>query len=148
MFTTLDRHVFGEWLKVFLLALGATLGLLMLYAMYDDLGDLIEFGASPADIFYYFLVLTPSFLPAILPVALLVSALFSLGQMHRNNEIIAMRACGLSLWRITRTLWLAGAALAALLFQLNARLIPWSVEESRRIYQNYAMAGERASGRG
>ncbi len=142
--TLLDRHVFREWAKVFLLAAGAALGLLLMHAMYDDLGDFIGSGAGFAGAAVYFLVLMPSFLPAVLPVALLISLLFSLGKMHRDNEITAMRACGLSLWRITRALWLAGIALAAALFALNAKAVPWSVESARRIYRGRAAGAREA----
>ena len=137
-----DRHIFCEWLKAFTLALGVILGLLLLEDMYDDMPDLIDYGAGPSEIFRYYLVLIPSFLPTILPVALIISILFSLGNLHRNNEIMALRIGGLTLWRITRSLWMAGVALSLLLFYLNAHLVPRSVELSRTIRENYAFANE------
>ena len=126
-----DRHILVTWVKSFSLVLGATLGLLILEDIYDDLIDLIGYGAGLRDVAHYYLVLLPSFLPTVLPVSLMISILFSLGRLHRNNEIIAMRTCGLSLLRITRTLWIAGFAVSIGLFFLNAHLVPWSVEQSR-----------------
>ena len=140
--TTIDRHIFCEWLKAFTLALGVILGLLLLEDMYDDLPDLLEYGAGPWEVARYYVVLTPSLLPTILPLALIISILFSLGNLHRNNEILALRAGGLNLWRITRSLWLAGGALSLLLLYLNAHLVPRSVELSRTIRENYAFASE------
>jgi len=138
--TTFDRYIFSEWVKTFLLAMGLTLGLLLMEDMYDDLPDLLVYGASIMDVAWYYLVLVPSFLPIVLPLALMISVLFSLGNLHRNNEIIAMRACGLSLYKLTRSLWTMGIAFTFLLFYLNAQLVPWSVEQSRKIWDNYAFA--------
>jgi LPS export ABC transporter permease LptG len=134
--SAIDRYILGEWMKAFCLALGATLGLLVLEDLYDDLPDLLEDGANWAEVVRYYVFLTPSFLPAVIPISLMVSILFSLGNHHRNNEITAMRACGMSLWRISRTICLAGLVLAVGLFALNGKLVPQSIEAARIIREN------------
>jgi len=141
----LDRYVFLEWLKIFLLAVAATLGILLLERLYDDLTDFFDWGASTGDTIRYFLLYTPSFLPTIIPISLLISLLFSLGNLHRNNEIIAMRAAGMSLGRISRGLWVAGVLLSLLLLYLNARLVPWSVEQSRVLKDNLRFSAQAQS---
>lgn len=133
-----DRHILITWLKAFGGALGVTIGLLLLERMYDTLPDLIGFGASYLKIVTYYAMLIPGFFPILLPLALLISLLFALGSLRKNNEITAMRAGGLSLWRITRTLWIAGALLSALLFYLTAHVIPKTVVHSREIWENLA----------
>ncbi len=130
---TLDRHILGEWLKILGLVLTAAVGLLLMQEMYDDFGDLLDNGAGAIDIAVYYAVLMPSFLTVVLPLALLVSLLYSLGQLHRNNEFTAMRAAGLSLFRLTRGIWVVGVLCCGLMWLFNSRVVPWSVEESRRI---------------
>ncbi len=132
----IDRHIFTEWLRTFLLAISATLGLLLIYDMYDNLGDLLDFNAGFKDIMYYYTILLPTLVPAILPIAFLVSLLYSLSTLHSNNEIIALRACGVSFWKITRTLWYTGIVFSLGLFYLNSKIVPWSVEETRLIWEN------------
>lgn len=138
----LDRYLFIEWLKTFLLALAATLGVLLLEDIQDDLQDFIQWGASTGDILKYYMYLLPSFLPTILPLSVLISMLFMLGNLHRNNEIVAMRASGLHLFTITRPLWLAGLLISGAMLYLNAHLVPVSVELSRSIRENFRMADE------
>ena len=134
----IDWYVFVEWFKVFLLTLFVLIGLLIISDLQDNLPDLLGFGASNLEILRYYLIKIPSFVPIALPMGFMVSLLFSLGQFHRNHEITAMRAAGFSLFRITRSLWLSGIILTVLLFQMNARIIPWSVEEARQIWNDYA----------
>lgn len=134
----IDRHVLSECLKTFAMALCAFVGLLLLQNVYDNLKDLIDMGVGWRSILYYYGVLLPSYLPTVLPLVFMISILFSLGQLHRNSEIVAMRACGLGLWKITRSIWVLGAALSLALFVLNAKIVPWSVEESRSIWDGYS----------
>lgn len=128
-----DRYIFREWLKIFVLVLGATFGLVLMQALYDNFRDLLDAGATREDIFYYFLVRLPRFFSVVLPLTLLVSLLYSLGKLHRNNEIIALRAAGASLFEITRVLWFAGLMLCGLSWWLNASVIPWSIDVSDKM---------------
>jgi lipopolysaccharide export system permease protein len=129
----IDRYVLREWLKIFGLVLGATLGLLLMQALYDDFRDLLDEGATAGDIAFYFVVSTPNSFSVVLPLALLVSLLFSLGQLHRNNEIVAMRAAGVGVGRITRVLWLCAGLLCGLSWFLTSEVIPRSIEQSRTL---------------
>ena len=103
-----------EWAVAFALTLGVVMGILVLQNMYDSLPDLLDTGAGFQAIVFFYLLSLPAYIPAILPIAFLVSLLFSLGALHRNNEIIAMRAAGASLLRLSRGLWGVGVSALAL----------------------------------
>ena len=135
-----DRYILSEWLKVFILTMGVIFGLLIIGDIQDNLQDLLGFGASVQQIFHYYVTLLPALIPVALPVAFMISLLFSLGQLHRNHELTAFRAAGLSLFQITRSLWFAGILLMILLFQMNANLIPWSVEQSRQLWNDLSFS--------
>ena len=124
------------------LVLGATLGLLLMQALYDDFRDLLADGAKFNDLAIYYMIKLPSYLSVVLPLALLVSLLYTLGLMHRNHEITALRAAGVGLFRITRSIWVAGVLLCGVTWYINATVIPWSVEASRDIRTNLAYRSE------
>lgn len=132
----LDRYIFVEWLKFFLVAIGVTLGILVLHDMYNNLGNLIEWGAGTGEILLFYGLLIPTLIPTVLPISLLLSVIYVLGTFHRNNEITAMRAAGMNIYRITRSLWLGGFVLAGVLLWLNADVIPYCKENSRTLYEN------------
>jgi lipopolysaccharide export system permease protein len=132
----IDRYLLREWLKMLGLVLGATLGLLLMQAMYDDFRDLLQAGAVFVDIVVYYMVRLPSYLSVVLPLSVLVSLLYTLGLMHRNHEITALRAAGVGLFRITRGIWAAGLLLCAITWVINAMVIPWSETASDRIREN------------
>ncbi|MEZ5275814.1 MAG: LptF/LptG family permease [Opitutaceae bacterium] len=140
MFKTLDRHILSEWLAILGLVTGATFGLLMLEDMFGGIRDLLRFGASIGQIGFYYLILAPSFLKMVLPISILISLLYSLGRLHRNNEFTALRSAGIGLVRMTRWIWVVGFVLSGLLFFLQGGVIPWSVEQSRRLWDNLEFA--------
>lgn len=128
-----DRHLLREWLGILGLVLGATMGLLFVQVLYDDFRMLADLGARGGDLWGYFFVTIPGFLAVVLPLALLISLLFVLGKLHRANEFTALRAAGVSLWRITAPVWLVGVLACGVSWYLNARVVPWSVQESREM---------------
>jgi len=144
--TLIDRYLLREWLKILGLLLCATMGLLLLQALYDNFRDLIEVGASVGDMLFYYAVLMPSYFSVVLPIALLLSLLFVLGKLHRNNEITAIRAAGLNIFATTRILWVAALFFCGVSLLLNARVVPWSVETSRRMLESFEFRAEERKG--
>jgi lipopolysaccharide export system permease protein len=142
---TFDRHLLREWLKALGLVLAASLGLLMMQVMYDSFRDLRDMGAKTADMAVYFLVTVPSFFAIVLPLALLVSLLFALGQLHRHFEFTPMRAAGVGLFRLTRPIWAVGVLCCLFSLWLNSSIIPWSVEQSRTVYEQLQFRREKKS---
>lgn len=122
--TLIDRYLLREWLKILGLLLCATMGLLLMQALYDNFRDLIDVGASLGDMLSYYAVLMPSYLSVVLPLALLLSLLFVLGKLHRHNEITAIRAAGLNIFSTTRVLWVAALFFCGVSLLLNARVVP------------------------
>ncbi|MDB6095137.1 MAG: permease YjgP/YjgQ family protein [Verrucomicrobia bacterium] len=130
---TYDRHLLREWLSILGIVLGAMVGLMLVQVMYDDFRVLRELGARGLEMWMYFFVTMPSFLANVLPVALLLSLLFVLGKLHRANEFTAMRAAGVSMFRITAPIWAVGVLACGLSWWLNSSVVPWSVETSRSL---------------
>jgi LPS export ABC transporter permease LptG len=138
----IDRYLLAEWLKLLGLLLAATLGLLLMTKLYDDLRDLFELGVATRDILHYFAAQMPSYLSVVLPLSMLLSLLFVLGKLHRNNELTAIRAAGLNIFSTTRSLWLAGVVLCGISLLLNAKIVPWSVETSRSLMDGFQLRAE------
>ncbi len=128
---TFDRHLLREWLQILALVLVATCGLLLVQVCYDDFQRLREAGARGWELWRYVLVTMPGFLAVVLPLALLVSLLFTLTKLHRANEFTAMRAAGVGFFRLMRPVWLAGVLACGVAWWLNSEVVPWSVEQSR-----------------
>jgi lipopolysaccharide export system permease protein len=135
--TVIDRYILREWLKILGLILCVTVGLLFIQALYDDFRDLIEVGVGLSDMALYYATVLPSYLSIVLPISLLLSLLFVLSKLHKNNEITAIRAAGRNIFGATRALWVVSFGFCGLSLLLNARVVPWSVETSRRLIESF-----------
>ncbi|CAI8265488.1 MAG: Lipopolysaccharide export system permease protein LptG [Opitutia bacterium UBA7350] len=140
----IDRYILKEWLVAFLLTFSLVVGVLILHNMLDKLPDLFQAQATFLQILYYISLTLPAYLTLVLPIIFLVSLLFAVGNLHRNNEIIALRAQGVSLLRICRSLWVVGFLLSMGLFYLTAFLVPQTVERSRTFYDQLDYAAREA----
>jgi len=128
---TFDRHLLREWLQMLGLVLAATCGLLLVQVLYEDFRQLRDLGARGSVFWWYLAVTIPSFLSVVLPFALLVSLLYTLGKLHRANELTAMRVAGVGFARLTAPIWLVGLLCCGVSWWINTTIVPWSVEESR-----------------
>src|SRR5437899_1518665 len=96
----LDRYLLRE----LLVPLGYCLsGFLLLWVVQDLMNEMNNFqnaNMRSGDVLEYYLVMMPEFLVLVLPMALLLALLYALTNHARHQEITAMRAAGISLWRI------------------------------------------------
>jgi len=98
MLSTLNRYVFRELLRVFILASVALTLILSLGSILQPIG---EYGVGPRQVVYlmgYFLPITLTF---VLPMAALFSGALVYGRLASDNELDACRASGISLPAMT-----------------------------------------------
>ena len=142
----LDRYILAEWAKVFALSLLSFMGLLMLSEGYNWIPDFLGWGASFGTILNFMLLGLVKDLSMLIPVSLLISVIFVLATMNRNQEISAARAAGIGMWRLTAPLWAAGLFLAGLLTLLNAVLVPDALEARNGLAEEAQFAALKAKG--
>ena len=129
--STLDRYILAEWLKVFGVSLIVLIGLLVLQDAADHAEDFRQGFAGTGEVAAYYAWLVPSYLPWLLPIALFVSTLFVVATLRRNNEIAVLRACGVNVLRLSRSLLVTALLLSALSYGLNAKWSPLAMEKAQ-----------------
>ncbi|HVU27001.1 MAG TPA: LptF/LptG family permease, partial [Verrucomicrobiae bacterium] len=133
----LDRYLFRELLTPLAYCLGGFLIFWISYDLFDELDEMQERKLRLLDIIEYALAMTPEFIVTILPIALLLALLYALTNHARHNEIIAIRAAGVSLWRICVPYFIVGFMASAMLFVLNELCVPRSTDLANRIKTKY-----------
>lgn len=131
----LSRYVLKEYLKVLMITLGA---LVLIFLTIEFLEKIRKFSEKNAELIWvleYFLYKSPRLVFDVLPLAVLLSTLLTLGGLSKNNEVIAFMSSGVSVFRLTRPLVVFGALLSILLFILNGTLIPTSLHKSRNVQE-------------
>lgn len=129
----LDRYLLRELLVPFVYCLGGFLLVWVSFQLFTELGDLQEKNLRFGDIVEYYAAQTPEFLVTVLPVALLLAVLYALTNHARHHEITAIRAAGVSLWRLALPYFAVGLASGFVLFALNEVWAPDGAEQAERI---------------
>jgi len=121
----LDRYLFRHVLGACLAAVGLFGFVLLLgNAVRDLLGGVLA-GQLPALVFLKLLVLLVPYVAAYaLPMGILTGVLLTLGRLSADSEITAMRAAGVSVWRLSRAIVILGLCGAGLGLYLNFEAMP------------------------
>jgi lipopolysaccharide export system permease protein len=138
----LDRYLFRELLTPLAYCLGGFLVFYTSFDLFTRLPDLQEHKLHLGDVLEYAVAQMPGFLVLVLPVALLLALLYSLTHHARYHELTAMRAAGISLWRICLPYFAVGLAATAAAFALNELLVPRSADWAFRIKTRYVQTAD------
>lgn len=74
----------------------------------DNASEFLQAGTGLLDMAFYYTLRLPSMVIMIVPICLLLAVLYSLSSLTRHSEITAMRASGVSIYRIIRPYMLMG----------------------------------------
>ncbi len=91
-------------------------------------------GTLPTDAVFYLLVLkSVSSLPALLPLALYLAVLLSLGRMYKDNEMTALSAGGIGIGGVLRVISLYSVLVAFFMFFISFYASPWAQHQALEI---------------
>jgi LPS export ABC transporter permease LptG/LPS export ABC transporter permease LptF len=120
----LDEYVIREFLNMFFLVLAGFVMLMLVFTFFDLVGDILRNHIPLTTVGAYLVNLTPSMLYQIAPLAVLIAVLVTFGVLNRNSEIIAMKATGISLYRLVVPIVSISAILAISLFLFDEFYLP------------------------
>jgi LPS export ABC transporter permease LptG/LPS export ABC transporter permease LptF len=120
----LDAYVVREFLGMFLVVLGSFVMLMLVFTFFELVGDIIRNHVPLGMVGDYLFNLAPSMIYTITPLAVLIAVLVTFGVLNRNSEIIAMKATGISLYRLVIPIVSISAILAIALFVFDDYYLP------------------------
>lgn len=140
--TIVQRYIGAQFIG---LLVPMTVGFLLLYLLidlFDRLHILIEHHATVDEAARYFLFKIPLMLTRITPPAVATSALLTYALLGRRNEIVALRAGGVSLVQTAAPVLVLGGAISVAAFVWNETVVPYASRQFQ--YVNNIEIRERA----
>jgi len=120
----LDDCVLRDFAVNFGLVVGSLVVLSLIFTVFELLGDILRNQVSPWIVGEYLLNVTPYFLYNTAQYGVLLAVLITLGLMQRSNEITALKATGISIYRVIVPVLLAGSMVAVALFLSDQFYMP------------------------
>ncbi|MDR3719576.1 MAG: LptF/LptG family permease [Bryobacteraceae bacterium] len=95
-----DTYVLNAFIYYFAILLGGLVIFIEVFTFFELLGDVFRNDIAIHEVLEYLFFLAPKLIYDTAPVSVLVAALVTFGVLAKNNEIIALKACGVSLYRL------------------------------------------------
>ena len=130
--TILHRYITQNIIVSFLIGL-------LVYTFISFMGNMIKIadllikGVDPLSIAKLFLLFMPYLLTICMPMALLTAVLLVFGRLSRENEITALRSCGVSILRFVSPIILLGIFVSIFCIILNNKIVPFSHYSARKL---------------
>jgi LPS export ABC transporter permease LptG/LPS export ABC transporter permease LptF len=120
----IDRYIVRTYVEKYALVLTAFWAIYVLVSFMDLFDDVQQNKVKGVVVFHYYTFFTPSIAHLLTPVAVLVAVLITFGVMARYNEITAMKAAGLSIYRIVFPALALSALICFGMFEVAEYLLP------------------------
>jgi LPS export ABC transporter permease LptF/LPS export ABC transporter permease LptG len=123
----LDRYVSLTYLRIFGLSFAGLTGLFYIAAFLDLSDKIFKGQATGKMVLAFFLYQTPEYIYYVIPLSVLIGTLVTIGLLTKNSELIVMKACGISLYRVAVPLLACGLVAGGMLFALEQTILgPWT----------------------
>ena len=122
----IDVYLLQQFFYYFLVLLAGFILIFDAFTLFDLLGDISKNNIPVSMVLSYFRYLVPLMIYQLAPLATLVATLVTLAVLAKNNEVIAFKASGMSLYRLVLPLTLAGCLIAGGMFLLDDTYLPYA----------------------
>jgi lipopolysaccharide export system permease protein len=100
--------------------------ILLMQFLWKYIDDLVGKGLEGTVIAQLLFYASATFVPMALPLAILLSSLMTFGNLGEHYELVAMKAAGISVWKIMRPLVILSVAISMLAFLFSNYVQPYA----------------------
>lgn len=118
----LQKYTLKELVAPFFLSLLFFIFILLVGNLVKLADLLVNKGVSLIDILRIFILLTPKLAGFILPMSVLTAILLTFGSLAQHNEIIAMKTCGINIWKMMTPVIVLGFLLSLIALIINDQI--------------------------
>jgi lipopolysaccharide export system permease protein len=129
----LFRYLLREYAKIFLMCFAGLMTIYLVIDFFEKVRRFLSFDATWLDVLSYFALKIPGVSYQIVPLAVLMATLLTLGLLSRNNEITAIRSCGISLPWIASPFLTFAVVMSLVLLLFSSTVIPLATNKAEEI---------------
>ncbi len=129
----ISRYVVREHIGPFAFALIALTSLMLLNFISRQFGELVGKGLPWSAIGQFFLLSIPFTLALTVPMSVLVAVLYAFTRLASENEVMAMKANGVSPWRLVAPALVGGVLMSIALLAFNDQVLPRANHELKTL---------------
>jgi LPS export ABC transporter permease LptG len=150
LFRVLDRYVLRGFCFYFMLVLVVFVALFIVVTLFELLPDIVKNHTGISTVGLYFIYLLPQILFYVVPLTVLLAILINLGTLTKANEVLAVKAAGMSLYRLSLPLLFMGLLVSCAIYLMQDFVLPYAnkrQDEYRDIIKGRAPQSHQNPGR-
>lgn len=132
-----DRYALGQFLVTGLFSLAAFTAIFLVIDLMENLDDFLDKAAPAGIIFTYYVYFMPEIIRLMLPVSVLLSALFTTGRLSTHNELTALKGGGVSLYRFMAPFLILAVLLSGFAVWFGGWVVPFTNQKKFAIARAY-----------
>ena len=132
--STIDKYILSQIIEVFLLGIVVFTSIIFASDTFVSLIKQISMYGMSINIAIMIILLNlPAVIVLTIPMSVLFATVMTINKMCLQSEITVMKACGISLKRIARPVFLFAALMAILTFAINETIVPATMSQSKTL---------------
>jgi lipopolysaccharide export system permease protein len=136
MMSTIDRYLIRHLVVFYGICLASILGVFMVVDVLSNLDRLLSQGSMLSALGDYLLATVPIAYYQIAPGTFLMAAMFTLSTLNKNNELLALKASGVSIYRILQPVIAASLVAVVIMAAVQEVVIPAESDNIRKVGQD------------
>ncbi|MFC1667316.1 LptF/LptG family permease [Candidatus Omnitrophota bacterium] len=133
----LDKYITKNFIAPFLCSLALFIFLYIIIDLFGHLDEILKHGVPVLMLQEYYLSMVPFIIMHTTPIAALISTIYVITMMNRYDEITAMRAAGINIFRLLAPFICIGLAISMMVFIVSEKILPASIKNAQFIKENY-----------
>ncbi|MBW1614972.1 MAG: LPS export ABC transporter permease LptG [Deltaproteobacteria bacterium] len=130
----ISKYLSVNILKFFGIIITAVIGIYLAVDFFEKIDDFLEKQVELNKIIVFFIFKIPFIIANITPIGILLSVIIIFSLMNKNNELMALKACGISLYYIIKPVLFISAMSCLLLFLFSEFIAPGATGKSNQIW--------------
>ncbi|MBI3941238.1 MAG: LPS export ABC transporter permease LptF [Acidobacteria bacterium] len=122
----IDLYLIRGFFKYFSLILLVGVALFIVFTLFELVDDIVTHHIALSMVLDYFWYLLPHVLTLVVPLSVLIAVLANYGLLDRTCQVTALKACGVSVYRLAAPVLLSAAALSGFLFVMQDYVLPFA----------------------
>jgi len=133
----LDKYILRKIVSAYLLTLLSLFSLYIITDVFSHLPDYLKNTPPFYSLLQYYFYYLPFIFLKVSPFSVLISVLYTLGELNKNNEIISMRALGISIFKLSLPIIFFSLFLSSLAIYIQEKTLLSSQKKCEEIRLKY-----------
>jgi len=143
MIKKLDFYLSKTFFSILALSILGFLSMFVIVDLIENLDRFIDNNVPSNIVLLYYFYTLPWFISIGLPMSMLIATVFCFGNLVKTNEWTALKASGISIYRVSRPLLIIGFLISGFSFILDNKLVTHGNEKRFEIDRDYVKRKSR-----